>query len=61
MHLGLDSAGDFYSELVSQLGEAIGIADGEPYTERIPGAVAILWVKFADECRSMLCDWIEAV
>ncbi len=31
MRLGLDSAGRFYTELVSQVGEAIGVADGEPY------------------------------
>ncbi|MEH1853384.1 MAG: hypothetical protein V7L11_17325 [Nostoc sp.] len=31
MQLGLNSAGDFYSELVSKVGEAVGVADGEPY------------------------------
>ncbi|MHC5831985.1 MAG: hypothetical protein ACYT04_92420, partial [Nostoc sp.] len=28
---GLNSAGPFYTELVSQFGEAVGIADVEPY------------------------------
>ena len=28
---GLDSAGRFYSELVSTIGSAVGVADGEPY------------------------------
>ncbi|MCC5632606.1 hypothetical protein LC613_33915 [Nostoc sphaeroides CHAB 2801] len=28
---GLDSAGSFYSELVSKVGFSVGIADGEPY------------------------------
>ncbi|MEH2166624.1 MAG: plasmid replication protein, CyRepA1 family [Nostoc sp.] len=42
MHQGLDSAGDFYKELVSQLDEAVGVADGEPYTEWLSGAVAPL-------------------
>ncbi|MDZ8141098.1 MAG: hypothetical protein RM049_38425 [Nostoc sp. DedQUE04] len=27
----LDSAGQFYSELVSQVSEAVGVANGEPY------------------------------
>lgn len=31
MHLGLDSAGRFYTELFSTIGQAIGVADGEPY------------------------------
>ncbi|MCC5633363.1 hypothetical protein LC613_38485 [Nostoc sphaeroides CHAB 2801] len=28
---GLDSAGQFYQQLVSTIGEAVGVADGEPY------------------------------
>ncbi|MEH1906850.1 hypothetical protein [Nostoc sp.] len=28
---GLDSASRFYTELVSQVGVAVGVADGEPY------------------------------
>ncbi|QFS52132.1 hypothetical protein [Nostoc sphaeroides] len=28
---GLDSAGQFYQQLISTIGEAIGVADGEPY------------------------------
>ncbi|MHC5939299.1 hypothetical protein [Nostoc sp.] len=28
---GLDSAGRFYTELVSEVGVAVGVADGEPY------------------------------
>ncbi|MGF2037307.1 MAG: hypothetical protein RMZ43_018635 [Nostoc sp. CmiVER01] len=28
---GLDSVGKFYQQLVSQLGDAIGVADGEPF------------------------------
>ncbi|MEH1813986.1 MAG: hypothetical protein V7L09_16310 [Nostoc sp.] len=42
MQQGLDSAGQFYQQLVSTIGSAVGIADGEPYTERIPAAVAPL-------------------
>ncbi|MCC5619950.1 hypothetical protein [Nostoc sp. CHAB 5715] len=37
---GLDSVGKFYQQLVSQVGEAVGIADSEPYTERIFEPVA---------------------
>ncbi|MGJ5632633.1 hypothetical protein [Nostoc sp. CALU 1950] len=31
MREGIDSAGRFYSELVSTIGVAVGVADGEPY------------------------------
>ncbi len=31
MQQGLDCAGQFYSELVSTIGSAVGVADGEPY------------------------------
>ncbi|MCL6749854.1 hypothetical protein KBT16_02200 [Nostoc sp. CCCryo 231-06] len=46
----LNSAGKFYQQLLSQLGETVGVADGEPYTECISGQVAkllvacLLWV-----------------
>ncbi|WP_335130169.1 hypothetical protein [Nostoc sp.] len=60
MQQGLDSAGSFYSELVSTIGEAIGVADGEPYWNAYLGQWQV-WVQFADECRSVVCDWIECV
>jgi hypothetical protein len=41
--------------LVSQLGSAIGVADGEPYTEWILRTVAFLWVNFASGCKSVVC------
>jgi hypothetical protein len=31
LRLGLDSVGKFYQQLVSTIGEAVGVADGEPY------------------------------
>ncbi|WP_341531681.1 hypothetical protein [Nostoc sp. UHCC 0302] len=34
---GLDSAGRFYTELVSQVGEAVGVADGKPYRNEYLG------------------------
>ncbi|WP_375511633.1 hypothetical protein [uncultured Nostoc sp.] len=40
MQQGLDSVGKFYQHLVSQVGEAVGVADRKPYTEHIPGALA---------------------
>jgi hypothetical protein len=57
---GLDSAGQFYQQLVSTIGEAVGVADGEPlwngYLEQWQ-----VWVNFADVCRSVVCDWLVAV
>ena len=60
LHQGLDSAGKFYSELVSTIGSAVGIADGEPYWNGYLGQWQV-WVKFANECRSVVCDWLVAV
>ncbi|MBD2535739.1 hypothetical protein H6G97_42835, partial [Nostoc flagelliforme FACHB-838] len=60
MRLGLDSAGQFYQQLVSTIGKAIGVADGEPYWNAYLGQWQV-WVKFADECRSVVCDWLIAV
>ncbi|WP_157816894.1 hypothetical protein [Nostoc flagelliforme] len=37
---GLDSAGQFYQQLVSTIGKSIGVADGEPYWNGSEGAVA---------------------
>ncbi|MHC5761505.1 hypothetical protein [Nostoc sp.] len=60
MRLGLDSAGRFYTELVSKEGEAIGVADSEPYWNGYLGQWQV-WVKFADECRSVVCNWLVGV
>ncbi len=35
------------------------MADGEPYWNAYLGQW-LLWVKFADECRSVVCDWLKA-
>jgi hypothetical protein len=45
---GLDSAGRFYSELVYKVGFSLGVADGEPYTEHIPGSLSKLGDKYKD-------------
>lgn len=61
---GLDSIGSSYNELINELiskvGEAVGIADSEPYWNRCLGQWQV-WVNFADECRSVVCDWLVVV
>ncbi|MBH8574819.1 hypothetical protein I8752_17680 [Nostocaceae cyanobacterium CENA369] len=51
---GLESAGSFYTELISRVGEAVGIADGEPIWNAYLGQWQV-WVNFADGCRSVGC------
>ncbi|MFW9259861.1 plasmid replication protein, CyRepA1 family [Nostoc sp. CALU 546] len=60
MQLGLNSAGSFYTELVSTIGEAIGVADSEPYWSGYLGQWQV-WVNFAEGCKSVVCDWLVAV
>ncbi|MEH1962141.1 MAG: hypothetical protein V7L05_20150 [Nostoc sp.] len=60
MREGLDSAGRFYTELVSQVGSAVGVADGEPYWNGYLGQWQV-WVNFESDCRSVVCDWLFAV
>ncbi len=57
---GLENAGWFYQELLSKIGEAIGVADGEPIWNSYLGQWQV-WVSFADGCRSVRCDWLVAV
>ncbi|OYE04056.1 plasmid replication protein, CyRepA1 family [Nostoc sp. 'Peltigera membranacea cyanobiont' 232] len=57
---GLDSAGQFYQQLVSAVGAAIGVADGEPYWNGYLGQWQV-WVNFGSEYRSVVCDWLVAV
>lgn len=57
---GLDSAGQFYQQLVSTIGEAVGVADGEPYWNGYLGQWQV-WVNFGSECRSVVCDWLVGV
>ena len=57
---GLDSAGKFYSELVSTIGSAVGVADGEPYWNGYLGLWQV-WVNFAQACTSVVCDWLVVV
>ncbi|MBD2534079.1 DUF3854 domain-containing protein [Nostoc flagelliforme FACHB-838] len=60
MRLGLDSAGQFYQQLVSTIGKAIGVADGEPYWNGYLNQWQV-WVNFADGCRPVVCDWLAVV
>ncbi|MEH2380843.1 MAG: hypothetical protein V7K27_18490, partial [Nostoc sp.] len=57
---GLGSVGQFYQQMVSQLGEAIGVADGEPYWNGYLGQWQV-WVNFADGCTSVVCGWLVVV
>ena len=57
---GLDSAGFFYNELVSTIGSAVGVADGEPFWNGYVGQWHVA-VKFASGCKSVLCDWLIVV
>jgi hypothetical protein len=56
---GLDSAGSFYQQLVSTIGEAVGVADGEPYWNGYLGQWQV-WVNFGSGCTSVVCDWVVA-
>ncbi|MBG1242471.1 hypothetical protein ACEYW6_29120 [Nostoc sp. UIC 10607] len=60
MQQGLDSAGQFYQQLVSTIGSAVGIADGEPYWNAYLGQWQI-WVNFKSGCTSVVCNWLVAV
>ncbi|MBC1224753.1 hypothetical protein GNF10_09620 [Nostoc sp. UCD121] len=60
MQQGLDSAGQFYQRLVSTIGSAVGVADGEPYWNGYLGQWQV-WVKFASGYRSVVCDWLVTV
>ncbi len=57
---GLDSISSSYSELISKVGEAVGVADGEPYWNGYLGQWQV-WVNFAHGCKSVVCDWLVAV
>ncbi|MHC5771718.1 MAG: hypothetical protein ACYTXI_40465, partial [Nostoc sp.] len=57
---GLDSFGQFYQHLVSQLGDAIGIADDEPFWNAHVEQWQV-WVNFAWGCTSVVCNWLVAV
>jgi hypothetical protein len=47
-------------QLISKVGKAIGVADGEPYWNAYLNQWQV-WVNFADGCRSVVCDWLAVV
>ncbi|WP_229501033.1 hypothetical protein [Nostoc mirabile] len=57
---GLESAGQFYQQLVSTIGTAVGVADGEPYWNSYLNQWQV-WVNFALGCKSVVCDWLVGV
>ncbi|MFN6486123.1 MULTISPECIES: hypothetical protein [unclassified Nostoc] len=57
---GLNSVGQFYQQLVSQLDDAIGVADGEPIWNAYLGQWQVA-VNFASGCKSVVCDWLCAM
>ncbi|MBW4457422.1 MAG: DUF3854 domain-containing protein [Nostoc indistinguendum CM1-VF10] len=60
MQSGLEDAGKFYQELISTIGDAIGIADSEPIWNGHLGQWQVA-VNFANGCKSVVCDWLLAV
>ncbi len=60
MRQGMDCAGSFYTELISTIGSAVGVADGEPYWNGYLGQWQV-WVNFGSGCKSVVCDWFVAV
>ncbi|MEH2159391.1 hypothetical protein [Nostoc sp.] len=56
----MNSADQFYQQLVSTIGSAVAVADGEPYWNGYLGQWQV-WVNFGSECRSVVCDWLTVV
>ncbi|MCC5638746.1 hypothetical protein LC593_23505 [Nostoc sp. CHAB 5844] len=56
---GLENAGSFYQALVLKIGDAIGIADGEPIWNQYQGNWMIP-VNFANGFTAVVCDWLMA-
>ncbi|MHC5821269.1 MAG: plasmid replication protein, CyRepA1 family [Nostoc sp.] len=54
---GLQDAGKFYQETVSEIGEAIGIAEGEPFWNAFLSRWHIA-VSFTCGSKSVACDWV---
>jgi Domain of unknown function (DUF3854) len=54
---GLQDAGRFYKETVSEIGEAIGIADSEPFWNGYLNRWHVV-VNFACGSKSIPCDWV---
>lgn len=57
---GLKDAGRFYQETVSEIGEAIGVAEGEPFWNAYLNRWHVA-VNFACGCKSVACDWLAII
>ncbi|MBW4616813.1 MAG: hypothetical protein KME21_26930 [Desmonostoc vinosum HA7617-LM4] len=57
---GLEGASRFYTLLVSSLGEAVGVADGEPFWNSYLRQWQVL-VNFENGCKSVVCNWLVGV
>ena len=57
---GLKDAGRFYQEAISEIGEAIGVAEGEPFWNEFLNRWHIA-VNFACGSKSVACDWVASV
>ncbi|MBG1264477.1 hypothetical protein F8S20_38130 [Nostoc sp. BAE] len=60
MQQGMNCAGSFYNQLVSTIGSAVGVADGEPFWNGYLGQWQIA-VNFASGCTCVVCNWLVAV
>jgi hypothetical protein len=56
---GLENAGSFYTEMVSRIGNTVGIADSEPFWNQCLSQWMV-WVSFEGGCKSVVCDWLVA-
>jgi hypothetical protein len=54
---GLEDAGKFYSDLVSRIGDAVGIVGSEPIWNQYLSQWMVP-VNFANGCKSVVCDWL---
>lgn len=57
---GLEDAGRFYQETVLEIGEGVGLAQGEPFWNVYLNRWQVI-VNFACGCKSVACDWVTAI
>jgi hypothetical protein len=57
---GLENAGNLYQELISAVGNAIGVAEEEPIWNEYFNQW-IIKINFANDFKSVFCDWLISV
>ena len=57
---GLQNAGRFYQETFLEIGEGVGLAQGEPFWNVYLNRWQVI-VNFACGCKSVACDWVTAI